>query len=479
MFCKNCGTQVSDGAKFCKKCGAPMPPAPISNQINEPTAGYQQAPAAQNTYKQNNAPAAVQASEPKETAGTAVTATAPKSNKGKIIAIAAAAVIVVIAVAVCAVLLSQKASPSNKIIEALSSGNYDEAIDYSKELDEVSDTLAKQLNDHMDELYSNFKSGAVDYTTAKAELDALTAMNLSEISGKLSEITDKVDKLNASKTAFETAKQFESSGDYISAIAQYKLVIEEDANFEAAKSGIVSASDKCRADALSKASQYVSSNDYENALKTLTDALAVLENDAQITTQITVYSANYETACITKADALLKQKKFDEAKSFLSDALKVLPDSTKLSDKLNGIDSLRPVDLNTVYLIDSKNYEYKTGSYTNSLGNTYDGVYFYNDLTSKSSYSLYNINSEYSKFVGSFVADPSANIELHYFINIYVDDVLKCSKKNFTKTTGKLDFSVDVKGGKQLKIVVGVEEDVNQYIVSVGNVGIVNAKLEK
>lgn len=43
MFCKNCGTQLSDGTKFCSACGAPQDTAPVvqSVQPTQPTAPVQ------------------------------------------------------------------------------------------------------------------------------------------------------------------------------------------------------------------------------------------------------------------------------------------------------------------------------------------------------------------------------------------------------------------------------------------------------
>lgn len=41
MFCKNCGTENVDGAKFCRACGAPQEQAaPAANQSYTPNQGY-------------------------------------------------------------------------------------------------------------------------------------------------------------------------------------------------------------------------------------------------------------------------------------------------------------------------------------------------------------------------------------------------------------------------------------------------------
>lgn len=47
MFCKNCGAQISDGAKFCGVCGASQQDAPQAAPVN-PNAASASAPAALN-----------------------------------------------------------------------------------------------------------------------------------------------------------------------------------------------------------------------------------------------------------------------------------------------------------------------------------------------------------------------------------------------------------------------------------------------
>ena len=63
------------------------------------------------------------------------------------------------------------------------------------------------------------------------------------------------------------------------------------------------------------------------------------------------------------------------------------------------------------------------------------------------------------------------------YVNIYVDGVLKYSKTGISKTSGKVNFNVDVSNGSMLEITAGKEGypsgDYHQEI------GIVNAQLTK
>lgn len=143
-------------------------------------------------------------------------------------------------------------------------------------------------------------------------------------------------------------------------------------------------------------------------------------------------------------------------------------------------DSL-PVRLNSLYLIDRSfgnswhKYEYTNSAFTDSFGNVYDGAHCYIGVTSEQ-YSTHNLDEQFSNFTGSIVATPRTSTAGTYSISIYVDGVLKYSKAKFSKTTGKVDFSVDVKGGRTLTIKACMDSghgDLNM------DIAVVNAQLTK
>ncbi len=144
-------------------------------------------------------------------------------------------------------------------------------------------------------------------------------------------------------------------------------------------------------------------------------------------------------------------------------------------------DSL-PVELDELHLIDRSfgnswhKYEYRNNVFTDSFGNAYDGAHCYLGVLNEGQYSTHNLNGQYKNFTGSIVAMPNTSTAGTYCISIYVDGVLKYSKSAFSKTTGKVDFSIDVKGGKTLTIKVCMDSgsgDMNM------NVAVVNALLTK
>lgn len=139
-----------------------------------------------------------------------------------------------------------------------------------------------------------------------------------------------------------------------------------------------------------------------------------------------------------------------------------------------------PIELNNAYLIDSQHYQYKSGNFTDSFGNKYTNVHFYKDLydsgNGREAYSIFNLNGQYAKFSGSIVAADNTYAKGTYYINIYVDNVLTYSKTGFTKTSGKIDFNINIKGAQQLSIRVGHEQTLTSYNEQIG---IVNAQLSK
>lgn len=145
-------------------------------------------------------------------------------------------------------------------------------------------------------------------------------------------------------------------------------------------------------------------------------------------------------------------------------------------------DSL-PVELSELYLMDSSYYRYRNSRFTDSFGNTYNGAhafyqsYFCFDGSAKEPHSIFSLNGKYSYFKGSIVATTEPSEDDTYYINIYVDDVLKFSKIGYSKTTGKIDFKVDVKNGQSLKIVVGIEQK-HRYNYN-DEIALVDAQLTK
>lgn len=140
-------------------------------------------------------------------------------------------------------------------------------------------------------------------------------------------------------------------------------------------------------------------------------------------------------------------------------------------------DSL-PVGLDKLVVIDCKSdfvsrYKYDKGALTDSFGRNYMGYHYFPAWPDM--YAIYHLDSKYSKLSLDIVATDSMESGAEATIGIYVDDVLKYSKSNFLRTTGKVHVDLDVKNGEKLEIKVTSTSNGDKC----ARVAIVNAQLTK
>lgn len=144
-------------------------------------------------------------------------------------------------------------------------------------------------------------------------------------------------------------------------------------------------------------------------------------------------------------------------------------------------DSL-PVGLHQIHIIDGDSwfYKYDENSFQDTYGNTYNGVHVFGSGHSGVETVVYNLGQKYKTFTGSIVASPSLASCAYADYYIYVDDQLVYSYTKQEKTTGKIDFKIDVKNATKLSIRAGAYKKPSE--VAVGYMGcacIVNAQLTK
>ena len=93
---------------------------------------------------------------------------------------------------------------------------------------------------------------------------------------------------------------------------------------------------------------------------------------------------------------------------------------------------------------------------------------------SNDAYAVFNLNQQFTTFSGKIVANQNTGSDAILNIAIYIDDSLVYSKTEFTKRTGAVDFSLDVRGATKLEIRTS-----NTGGYSNGHFSIVNTQLEK
>lgn len=463
MFCGVCGTAVQDGI-FCPNCGSRVVQETnntdtiINNSLNTGTEYFAEASVPTEMIEENTASKAdseVTKPDTKKKPEKSPEEKAAQKKKIKKIIIGVSVALVVMLVGFIAAIIGLVAllNPANKVIDSLENGEYDYAVYYyQKNMGEPNNKLVDGINERLDVIWEKFEAEEIDYYTAAGELAAIQQMDVTELSDKIADINGKVERLNGSRIAYAAAQDFENDGDYVNAIAQYRLVIDSDANYESAKGALDKLVPDYKDGVLEEAQGYAKNKDYGAAIEVLNDSVQVLGEDADIVAKITTYQTTYEKEVIAEADKLLKAKKFDEAETLLSNAKEILPDSTKIQEKLSGVDDYRPVDLSEMVLIDSKDYEFKNELFTDSFGYKYANSYFFNPDYNEETYAVFNLDKKYNVFKASVVSNPTTNSDSNYTVAIIVDGKVVKTVDEFTKTTGKINVEVDVTGVTKLEI---------------------------
>ncbi len=137
-----------------------------------------------------------------------------------------------------------------------------------------------------------------------------------------------------------------------------------------------------------------------------------------------------------------------------------------------GLEKLTVIDAPQLW---SRGYSFINSNIEDNFKNTYDKWHRYSFFRDVPSTAVHDLGGKYSTFTGSIVATRYTDKSCSYTVKIYVDDVLKFTKTGYTKPTGKVDFSVDVKGGTKLTI----EAFCEQTVEIDHSIGIVDAVLTK
>ena len=234
--------------------------------------------------------------------------------------------------------------PVADVIAALEAGDYTEALALVEEMDGDSDVLQSNLQSSLQErlriLEADFLSEEIEYSIVMMELSTIERMNVTGLSSHINHTRSAVNRLNDSRTAFNTAESLYERGNFEGAIAQFILVIQEDPNYTSARAGVGRASDAHRREALATADRYSAAGNYGTAIRVLSDALLVLENDSAITQQLNLYRASQETAirqnALETAESYANNSNWTRAIAVLNDALRDLPSDSLLTERVRS-----------------------------------------------------------------------------------------------------------------------------------------------
>lgn len=275
-FCKHCGKQLDEDAKFCSGCGT------SSENIDELTT-------------ENSVQLPIETEKTKEKIGEKteieVPITAKKRKAGVVWSVVAAAVIIGVVLA-SVTIYNWYNNDEQKIIRALNAGEYEEALEIVK-TDEAlkdSETLADKLVKRIGVVEKEYCDEKIAYADAVLELNTIQKMGMPDVLDEILETKNHLSLINQSRMCFSSAETFFKDANYVEAMRLYAQVIEEDSNYEKAKKQYSEAVNKYREQMLTKAAEYVQQSDYTSAVEILDSALSNLPDDGAITEQRLVYA---------------------------------------------------------------------------------------------------------------------------------------------------------------------------------------------
>lgn len=307
--CQKCDKQFDDQKLYCPECGGKTSPRPLEKVAEK--------------------------SSPSE----------KKKSHKKLMLWLILAGIGISLIMVAVLFLSWFNSDQQKIMRALESGNYQDALDIVQNNNSLrsDDDMVQMLQERILDVKKKYTASQITYSQLTAELDAIEKMKVKKVMPDIEDLRTYAKKLNESRTSFATAEDFLASGDYAEAIKYYGLVIEYDSNFSTAKSKIVEAQNKYRQGVLSEAEEYAKKGDYALAIAVLEDGLKVLPEDDQINCQISIYEKNSadqkKQVALDSAETYAVSGDYLSAITVLENYLKFMPDDMVVTQKLQSYKS--------------------------------------------------------------------------------------------------------------------------------------------
>lgn len=109
-----------------------------------------------------------------------------------------------------------------------------------------------------------------------------------------------------------------------------------------------------------------------------------------------------------------------------------------------------------INIIDTNGFSFSKDFFNDSYGFSYSSYLHIDRIGDGDRYILFGNSGNASSFSGSIVSCQDTGSNEKMVIQIYLDDVLKYTSPTFGKTSEKIDFVIDVSGGKNITIKAGL-----------------------
>lgn len=531
-YCTSCGKELRDHTKFCTGCGTKctvvdveenIQPVQVSRELPKKEELPNVAPVCNEETPANDVYSEREANQENlihrvESEQKSEHVIHPKKKKkpipkGKIVLFSIIGVVLAVGITVAVLLFRWYNSAEQKILRAFDAGDYDSAVILMEEDSSASKSkeVINQLKERIANIQAGFVNSTIEYSSAMMELDTIKKLKVNGVSDELDAARSYIDGLNSSRTNFATAESFFATGDYAEAITNYRLVIEDDANYVAAVEKLTDAVNKYRDAILEKANEYATAKLYTDAIALLNEALKTIPNDTKITEQIRIYEKDnleklksdalqtasnyamngdylnafksltdtmnsqatdaelvsaynsyydaYVAQVKAEANTKMEEKDFDGALAGLNVALKNLHGNASIEQLISEVKAKRPISITSLEPVVEDSWgKWNTADAKDTFGNDYSTACNYMKLSSSSyldsndHYAEYRLYEKYSILTGTIVPHANSDKNSISYLQIYVDDVLVYTSDDINRKTDPINFSIDVSDADYVKI---------------------------
>lgn len=512
MICKSCGRHLPDGQIICPCGGRSLPTISFNmSQTSEIVYADVQKNTSQQDYMdffppEETVTVSPENSEKKKCLNITLT---PKLKRTLIILAAACILFGAVSIVIFAV---TRPSAVQNFMTAWNDNDYTTAKTLYNDSISGSDTavseLCGQIKDHLNEQKQSFINYKLDYGDLSNEITALEMLEIESLNGFLNSFRNEIVQIRQSHNAFANAQKYYDIGDYPSAVAEYRNVIEADtANYDAAQEQIKSSVFEYKKICYAEAEQFITDDDFENAVQSLNKVLKLDENDEETIGKIQTYNENYITKTLNKASSLASDGKYLDAAELLNATNALVPDDRLTSKAESYMEQYRNAIVNSARMMaDNQDYigalrlleennekypseifssaiqQYQSTLYqsakqlyeltpavqnrilikdktpiTDTYGGTYTGCIRF---TTKADAEVeYVLDKKYIYLNGYITAANQTGLVASMNIQIYVDDRLVFSQDNITRFTKPIPFNISLLDAQSLKIVTSSNSD--------------------
>ena len=458
MTCKNCGSEIKSGARFCTNCGAPAEQQPVAQSVSDIATE-----SAQHSFDVTGETPSEQMGV-HETAAANVPTASDTAKKKKLVMIASVAAVAVIAV-VALVLAITSMTAANDLKQAIDAKDayrvnsvYDAARGDSSKMEKYDQVIADTIESMQSDLnahdfdtaaLSDAGSAVTDY--ASTQWGTLMYNPDGEtLSGSVSSANEPawegLTTLYDSKINYcDGLYAYKTNGDYESAISSFTGVTEADSKFDDTATMIGECADAYIGATLTAVEEKIAEGDINGGLQLLNAAEAYLdecglssgETAQQLTAKIEETLASYADTYAQKAETCFKDKDVNGAIGNMEVAMELQPDNADYKTKYDTYQQYIPFEL---YLEENVLYEDETGDIYGGVSEFNDvqksnnnqemahSMIWYNnkDENDGSSWNLhYNFEGKYDVVTGTiFLTDYSRDDKASAYFEAYGDGKL-------------------------------------------------------